>query len=85
MTDFKIEMLDDEFVEFYTGYDIPVESRSDFDYLDEDDFLSNNFVKIGNDFHDLSDFIRLDNNTEYKGFHGISSQSYFCSYFCSCF
>ena len=74
MADFKIEILDDEFVEFYSAYDIP-----QTDELMQDDF-NNQFVKINNEFYDLSDFIKLDSNTEYTGFHGIASQSYFHSY-----
>lgn len=80
MTDFKIELLDADFVEFYTGYDVPDEQKGDFDYLDSEEFLSNNFVKINDQFYDLSDFMRLDESTEYKGFHGIVGQSYFHAY-----
>lgn len=80
MTDFKIEMLDADYVEFYTGADLTDEQKSDFDYLDNEELLSNSFVKINNEFYDLSDFIKLDTNTEYAGFHGIAGQSYFHSY-----
>jgi len=80
MADYKIELLDADYVEFYTGHDVPDSQKSDFDYLDEDEFLSNSFVKINDDFYDLSDFIRLDGNSEFAGYHGLASQSYFLSY-----
>lgn len=80
MTDFKIEMLDNDYVEFYTGADLTDEQKLEFDYMDENDFYSNSFVKINNEFYDLSDFIRLDETSDYIGFHGIAGQSYFMAY-----
>ena len=80
MADFKIKMLDSEFTEFYTGADLTDIQKLEFDYVEQNEFYCNSFIKINNEFYDLSDFIRLDENTEYVGFHGIAGQNYFHAY-----
>ena len=57
------------------GFDLPEKLRADFDYLD--DIECAQFVKYRGQFYDLGDFVRLDKNSPFTGWHGYLGSTYF--------
>ena len=47
------------------GYEMPERFKSDFDYIEPEEFDLHNFVEYKGQWHDLNEFIRLEN-----GFNG---------------
>jgi hypothetical protein len=60
------------------GYEIPEKFKSDFYYIDAEEFDSHNFVEYKGVWYDPDEFMRIDYpNGEFKGWHGISYNSAF--------
>ena len=57
------------------GYELTDKQKQDFDYIEDID--SHDFVKYKNNIYDLSEFMRVENNSSLKGWEGYSSDSYF--------
>lgn len=57
------------------GYELSDKQKQDFDYIEDID--SHDFVKYKNNIYDLSEFMRVENNSSLKGWEGYSSDSYF--------
>ena len=57
------------------GYELTDKQKQDFDYIEDID--SHDFVKYKNNIYDLSEFMRIENNSSLKDWHGYSSDSYF--------
>ena len=51
--------------------------RKQFDYYNEEELQEQNFFKYKNHWYCLSDFLRLENSEELKGWDGYISDSYF--------
>ena len=48
-----------------------------FDYLNDEEFESNSFVEYLGQIYDISEFVLIENNSDFKGWDGYSSDSYF--------
>lgn len=59
------------------GYELTDKQKQGFDYVDADYIDCSNFVKYKNNIYDLSEFMRVENNDELKGWDGYSSDSFF--------
>ena len=59
------------------GYEMPEKIKSDFDYIDKDDFDTHDFFVYRGRWYDPSEFMRCDGNDALKGWDGYSSDSYF--------
>ena len=53
------------------------EIRKKFDYYNEEELQEQNFFKYKGYWYCLSDFLRIENNDELKGWDGYISDSYF--------
>ena len=53
------------------------ELRREFDYLSEDAFDETEFFKYRGRWYSLDQFLRIPENTNFKGWHGIHSDSFF--------
>lgn len=60
---------------FLYGYELPDKVKPDFNYLEDID--SCNFIKYKNIYYDLSEFMRIENNSDLAGWDGYSSDSFF--------
>lgn len=64
--------------EIIYGSELPKSKRKDFDYIEDDmDFNNNQFVQYRGDYYDLGEFLRIENNSDLKGWNGYSSDTYF--------
>lgn len=65
--------------EIFTGYDVPEQFHSDFDYMD--DIADNYFFKYKGQFYALDQFMRIPGNqnidSEYNNYHGVHNEGYF--------
>lgn len=57
------------------GYELTDKQKQDFDYLEDID--SHDFVKYKNNIYDLSEFMRVENNSSLKDWDGYSGDSFF--------
>lgn len=57
------------------GYELTDKQKQDFDYIEDID--SHDFVKYKNNIYDLSEFMRVENNSSLNDWHGYSSDSFF--------
>lgn len=58
------------------GSELPQSVLTDFDYLG-DDLPSAQFFKFKGQYYDIGEFMRVDADGPYKGWHGYSGESFF--------
>jgi len=63
--------------EIIYGCDLPKSKRKDFDYIKDEDFDSNPFVFYREDYYDMGEFEKVQNNSNLKGWHGYRPDTYF--------
>ena len=51
--------------------------RNEFDYLSEEEFDNTEFFKFKGQWYSLDQFLRISQNTNFKGWDGIHSDSFF--------
>ena len=61
---------------FY-GYELTPRERENFDYYDQDEIESISFFRYKGEVYDLGEFMRLDKNSPFLGWHGYLSDSFF--------
>ncbi len=60
------------------GYDLPKSVRKDFDYIDDDEYASHDFVEYKGRYYDLAESIAVtDPVMEAAGWHSYEAGSYF--------
>lgn len=61
------------------GYELSEEERKEFDYLNEEEFMSNQFVRYKGELYDLHDFeaVRVTSNKELEKWDAYQSDSFF--------
>ena len=65
------------------GYELPESARTDFDYIDAEDFGGHAFVQYKGNYYDLSDFMRIEPHNsfncirEFHNWSGYHGDSYF--------
>lgn len=61
------------------GYELPTKWRSEFDWLDDEQFSCENFIKYKGYYYALSEFMNLHNTgtPEFKSWHGYHGDSFF--------
>lgn len=59
------------------GYEMPENLRADFDYIDADEFDFHDFVVYKDQWYDLSEFMSIENNADFKDWHGYSNNTFF--------
>lgn len=62
------------------GYELPKKQRKEFNYLTDEKFDVGNFAKYRGNYYDIAEFSRIGDRAgygEFKGWHGIVSDSYF--------
>lgn len=64
------------------GYELPESARSEFDYLDDEEFQTRHFFKYKGNYYDLNDCTGIyDNNlpadSALRGWQGYYGESYF--------
>ena len=59
--------------EILHGFDLPENLRSDYDFLDDDEFYSSQFIEHNGEFRFFGGFMRQ----EFFGFDGVQGDSYF--------
>ena len=74
MTNIKI-MTNNKPRQLIYGYELTDKQKQDFDYIEDID--SHDFVKYKNNIYDLSEFMRVENNSSLKDWEGYSSDSHF--------
>ena len=74
MTNIKI-MTNNKPRQLIYGYELTDKQKQDFEYIEDID--SHDFVKYKNNIYDLSEFMRIENNSSLNDWHGYSSDSYF--------
>ena len=74
----KLEITNIEECEIIYGYQLPSDKRSDFDYLNDDDYECQDFFKYRGNYYDISQFMRVDKNSPFEPFwHGYHGESFF--------
>lgn len=64
--------------EIIYGYQLPPDKRSDFDYLSDDDYECQSFIKYRNDYYSIDQFMKCGLNNPFGDFwHGYHSDSAF--------
>lgn len=58
------------------GYEMPENLRTEFDYIEEEDFATHDFFIFKGQWYDLAEFMRCDSE-HFKGWDGYASDSYF--------
>lgn len=58
------------------GYEMPTALRSDFDYIDAEEFETHEFFVFKGQWYDLAEFMRCEGDT-LKGWDGYSNGSAF--------
>lgn len=56
------------------GYELTARERSDFDYIDADDFDSHDFIRYRGRVYDIDEFTATD---QFPGWEGCLSDSFF--------
>ena len=59
------------------GCELPEKVRSDYDYIDKEEFDYHEFVKYKGNYYDVGDFERAGMMPEFKGWAGYSGDSFF--------
>ena len=74
----KLEIANIEECELIYGHQIPSKLRSDFDYLDDDDFECQEFFFYRGNYYDMGEFMKCSLNNPFGDFwHGYHSDSAF--------
>lgn len=78
-----------------SGFELPDNIKPEFDYMDNVE--GGSFIRYKNDYYDIGDFVRTDNNGHLKEWDGYTAETYFsgvaiklvdddqaimCSYYC---
>ena len=58
------------------GYEMPEKLRSDFDYIDAEEFATHNFFVFKGQWYDIGEFMCCDSD-HFKGWHGYTPDSFF--------
>jgi hypothetical protein len=59
------------------GYELSEKERKEFDYIAEEDFSTHSFFRYKGEVYDPSDFMRVTDISDLKGWDGYASDSYF--------
>lgn len=59
------------------GFQMPKGQRKNFDYLNNEDYMNNQFVQYRGYYYDMNEFMSVNNNSDFKGWDGYSSDTYF--------
>ena len=59
------------------GYELPKKQRKEFSYLEDEEFGSHSFVKYRGYYYDVSEFMRVEGNSELRKWDGYHADSYF--------
>ena len=59
------------------GFQMPKGQRKNFDYLNNEDYMNNQFVQYHGYYYDMNEFMSVNNNSDFKGWDGYSSDTYF--------
>ena len=66
-------ITNNQYREVLTGYDLPENCHSDFDYMD--DITEGSFFKYKGDYYDINEFMSTPEHLD--NWHGISSDTFF--------
>lgn len=74
----SLKITNIEECEILYGYQLPSDKRSDFDYLNDDDYEYQDFIKYRNDYYSMDQFMKCGLNNPFGDFwHGYHSDSAF--------
>lgn len=59
------------------GFQMPKGQRKNFDYLNNEDYMNNQFVQYRGYYYDMNEFMSVNNNSDFKGWDGYSADTYF--------
>ena len=63
---------------FIYGYELPESVRADFDYLDDDEFATRDFIKYRGVYYDTCEILRVpETDSELSYWDGYSPDTYF--------
>jgi hypothetical protein len=62
---------------FKYGYELPKKWRKEFDWMNDEEYEVGCFLIYRNWAYSLLDFLRVEHNSDLKGWHGYSSDTYF--------
>jgi hypothetical protein len=59
------------------GYEMPEKFRNDFDYIDQAEFDTHDFVVYRGQWYDVNEFMSVEGNSPFTGWYGYASDSFF--------
>lgn len=68
---------DHKWKDFKYSHELPKKWRKEFDWMNDEEFESSNFIMYRNWVYVLSEFMVIENNSDLKDWDGYQSDSFF--------
>lgn len=60
-----------------SGFELTAKERKEFDWMNEEEIINSSFVRFKGWTYYIGDFMRIEHNSDLKGWDGYSSDTFF--------